>query len=108
MIRSQTASRSNPRDGMIAVLVAVLLSTLLGMVGFAVDGGMIISEKRHAQSVADASAMAGACILYQNYASDTAGGSYNQNSSSHSTARTEAIHVAALNGYLNDGHQANR
>ena len=103
MILSRSCTQRTTRSGTVALITAVLLSTMLGMVGFAIDGGMIISEKRHAQSVADAAAMGGACILYQNFPSDLSGNSYNLNGSSHGAARTEAVNVAGRNGYSGSG-----
>lgn len=99
MIAKQCTSN---RAGNVAALVALLLPFLLGMVGFAIDGGMMMAERRHAQSVADAAAMAAACVFYQHYPDMTSGGSYSNNSY-RSAAKTAAKNCAKANGYKNDG-----
>src|SRR5262245_48631532 len=89
---------SHRRSGNVIVLVAIMLTVLLGMVGYAVDGGMILTQKREVQATADAAAMAAACCFYQNYQSlnvNTQGTYRNQ-------ARTAAENVAAANGFNND------
>src|SRR5262245_42490702 len=103
MIVKQQSKRLS-RMGNIAALVACLLPALLGMMGFAIDGGMLFSERRHAQSVADAAALAASCILFDNYQSIRASnnGRYNFNHATQSTARDAARSVAAANGYRNE------
>jgi hypothetical protein len=85
--------RSQPRNGSVAALVAVLLVALCAAVSFAIEGGMMMSESRHAQAVADASAMGGAVQLYKTYKT-TAG--------IDPTSVTAAMQIAADNGYKND------
>jgi hypothetical protein len=58
---------SERRSGAIAVQFAVLLVILISVLAIAVDGGMLMSERRRAQATADAAAMAAACVLYENY-----------------------------------------
>ncbi len=55
------------RRGMVAVQVVLMLSMLVGVVALTVDGGMLISERRHVQAAADAAALAGAVDLFKNY-----------------------------------------
>ena len=52
--------RSPREDGAVAVLVAVLAVVLFAAAAFAVDLGAAWSERRHAQTAADAAALAGA------------------------------------------------
>lgn len=47
-------------QGQVLVLVVVALVVLLGFVALAIDGGMIYSDRRNAQNVADSAALAGA------------------------------------------------
>ncbi len=67
MIRSRSIRPQSRRRGAVAVLVALLLAVLMGITAIAIDGGVLLSEHRHAQAAADASAMAAACVLYANY-----------------------------------------
>ncbi len=92
-----TLKPSSPRSGSVVALVAVLLVALCACVSFSIEGGMMMSESRHAQSVADASAMAGACKLFLDY-STTRGVD--------PAAVTAALQMAADNGYNNDGSGA--
>jgi hypothetical protein len=79
--------------------VACLLSVLIGFVGFSLDGGVMLTRKRECQAVADASAMAAACVFYQNYATIRINGT----AAFQSAATTAAQNMAAGNGYFNDG-----
>jgi Flp pilus assembly protein TadG len=87
--------QSQPRSGSVAALVALLLVALCACICFAIEGGMMASESRHAQAVADAAAMAGAVQLYRNYKT-TAG--------IDPTSVTKALEMAADNGYKNDAN----
>ena len=77
------------RRGAVAVFVAVCLSLLLAILALALDGGMLLSERRHAQAVADAAARAAAADLYLGKPV--------------STAQQSALRTAAANGYTDDG-----
>src|SRR5207248_1938772 len=89
MYRSSAPLRQASRRGSVSILVAVSLTLMLGIVAIALDGGMLLSERRHAQAVADAAALAAASDLYL-------GNSVN-------TAQQSALKSAAANGYTNDG-----
>src|SRR5438874_6980605 len=88
-------SRRN-RDGNVLVLVVVCLFVLVGILAVALDGGLLMTERRHAQATADAAALAGAAELYKNYwrysGADPGG-----------PASQSALAYAAANGYTNDG-----
>src|SRR6266852_6079713 len=77
------------RRGSVTGFVALCLTVLLAVVAIALDGGMLLSERRHAQAVADAAALAAASDLYL-------GNSVN-------TAQQSALATASANGYTNDG-----
>lgn len=51
--------------GQSLVLIALSAVLLLGMSGLAIDGGIIFTDRRHAQNAADAAAMAGAFAILQ-------------------------------------------
>ncbi|MEZ4520335.1 MAG: pilus assembly protein TadG-related protein [Thermomicrobiales bacterium] len=55
----------NPKhhNGQVIVLFALLLPVLIGIMGLAIDAGMIFQERRSLQSAADLSALAGASQL---------------------------------------------
>src|SRR5262245_44061548 len=86
----------SPRRGTVTVLVAVCLVALLGVVALALDGGALMTERRHAQATADAAALAAACDLYDNYWT-------NSGADPSGTAASSALATAAANGYTNDG-----
>jgi Flp pilus assembly protein TadG len=88
--------QTNERRGAVAVLVAVCLFTIIGVVGLVLDGGLLRDQRRRVQASADSAALAAAYDLYWNYASSggaDAGG----------TARTSAFTTAYANGHTNDG-----
>jgi len=79
-----------------APAVAVCLAVLVAILALAVDGGLLMTDRRHAQAAADAAALAAAADLYQqqvtnpsNPGIDGAGG----------TARASAFTTAAADGY---------
>src|SRR5688572_6396772 len=55
------------RRGIVLILVAVGLITLIGVVSLTVDGGVLQLKYREARANADAAAMAAACVLYEEY-----------------------------------------
>lgn len=61
-LRPGTASR---RRGAVAVALAVGSATLLGMAALATEAGLWLTQRRNAQSAADAAAFAGAVVLQQ-------------------------------------------
>jgi Putative Flp pilus-assembly TadE/G-like len=71
----------------------VLLTVMMAIVAIAVDGGMLMAQRRQVQGTADAAAMAAACVLYQNYPNYLQTGSFPV-----STARKAALDVALANG----------
>lgn len=57
---SRLAKGRTSEDGAVAVVVAILLTALLGISAFAVDFGLAYTEKRQLQTAADAAAVAAA------------------------------------------------
>jgi hypothetical protein len=51
--------------GQSLVILAIAFIGLLGMSGLAIDGGIVFTDRRHAQNAADAAAMAGAFNILQ-------------------------------------------
>ncbi len=84
------------RRGAVAVLVAICLTAMMSVVAIAVDGGLLLGEKRQAQATADAAALAGAADLFKNWPKY-------EGSDDHGTAKASALAIAASNGYSNDG-----
>jgi Flp pilus assembly protein TadG len=78
----------SPRRGTIAILTAVLLIPLLGMIAFAVDIGWISLAQSELQNAADASALAGAKVL---------GDSYNQYVAASGNQQTTITNTAIAN-----------
>src|SRR5258707_15823550 len=92
------------RRGIVAVLVAVMVTGVTGVVAIAVDGGVMQDNRRRVQAAADASALAAAAQLYaeyraiilSNYMTADPGGA----------AAAAAQGSATANGYANDGTNA--
>lgn len=89
-------SKAKCRPGAVAPLVALSLVALMSLVAIALDGGLLLDQRRSCQAAADAAALAAAEDLYYrwqtNSGSDTSG-----------TAKDAALAIAAANGYTNDG-----
>jgi hypothetical protein len=84
------------RTGAVTPLVAIMMIVLFSFVAIAVDGGMLLTERRRAQATADAAAMAAACVLYDNYPVDQGLGQIGN-------PKGAALSVASANGYSDDG-----
>ena len=93
-----TRTQTPARRGAIAVLMAVSVMMLLGIVALSLDGGTLLAERRRAQSTADAAALAAACELFNN-AWSVSISNFDPNGSAHASA----LAVASANGYTNDG-----
>jgi Flp pilus assembly protein TadG len=84
------------RPGAVTIYAAVTMVALLSTLALTIDGGVLFAERRHAQSTADAAALAAACDLYDWYWT-------NSGADAGGTAKTSALTTAAANGYTNDG-----
>ncbi len=96
MLRARHFHRIRSRRGSALAVTGVSLVVIMGVMAVVLDGGLLMAERRHAQTVADASAMAAAYSLYNNYAQ-------NQGLDPSGTAAKEARSIASDNGYANDG-----
>ena len=56
--------------GTVTVLVAITLTGILGAVAIALDGGLMLDNRRRVQAAADAAALAAASDLFTNYTSN--------------------------------------
>jgi len=101
-------SNSHPgEEGQVLVFLALVLVVLLGFAALALDGGMLFSDRRHAQNAADSASLTGASaaayymrehnVNYNAFICGTSGTIYTQVS-----AEIEAINRAASNGYIID------
>ncbi len=57
--------RRNTESGQSIIILALSFVVLLGFSGLAIDGGILYSDRRHAQNAADAGALAGALAILQ-------------------------------------------
>src|SRR5262245_2677298 len=87
------------RHGVVAILMAISLVALLGVVAIALDGGGLLSERRRAQATADSAALAAASHLFDNYWVYSGAGEHTIIPG----ARASAYAEAAANGYTDDG-----
>src|SRR5262245_10160054 len=85
------------RPGTVAVIVAMCLPVLVAALAFALDGGILMAERRTAQSVADAAALAAACDLYNNYWTNSG------MDKEPYPAAASAVSTAQANGYVVGG-----
>src|SRR4029079_5486167 len=84
------------RRGVVAVLVAVCLVALLSIAAIAIDGGVLLEDRRSVQAAADAAALAAANQLYNDWAT-------NKGIDKYGKASDSAFLTASANGYNNDG-----
>jgi hypothetical protein len=83
----------------VAVLVAALLTTLLGIMAIAVDGGLLLDNHQRVQGAADAAVLAAATELFVHYPAVESTGVYDPNGA----AAAAAVASASANGFPNDG-----
>ncbi|MGB7874939.1 MAG: pilus assembly protein TadG-related protein, partial [Anaerolineales bacterium] len=56
---------SNSERGQVLVIIAIAIIGLVGITGLAIDGSIILEDRRHAQNAADTAALAGALAKIQ-------------------------------------------
>ena len=96
MIERPRIARARRRRGAVAVFMAICLVPLIGVLAFVLDGGILLGQRRRAQTVADASAHAAAVVLCNNYL-------LNSGLDPQGKAAAAALSVASANGFANDG-----
>src|SRR5262249_27087640 len=89
---------ARPRRGTVVAWLAICLPVLVGVLALCVDAGRMLDERRRAQAVADAAALAAAVKLYENAKQ----GQW----FAVQAARDAALAMAASNGYANDGTES--
>ncbi len=85
-------------NGQAIVIIAISLVVLLGFTGLAIDGGLLYSDRRNAQNIADAAAMAGAGQAAKNLKDATGSDWATKCSNLVSGAQSSAINRASSNG----------
>jgi hypothetical protein len=96
--------RKSPRArrcGLIAVLIALVMTGLLGVVAITLDGGMMQDNRRRVQAAADAAALAAGGQLFANYPAVIISNYTITDPGGYAAAAAKAS--AAANGYNNDG-----
>jgi Flp pilus assembly protein TadG len=90
-MKSISSARQSPRRGTALAQVVLCLTILIGILAIVLDGGVLLAERRRAQAVADAGALAAAADLYANYLTN--------NGVDKGTASASAVATANANGY---------
>jgi len=90
-------SRQVSERGQALILVALAIIGLVGITGLAVDGSIVLADRRHAQNAADTAALAGALDRIQ-----TLGGGM-ADLDSRASMRLVAWDRAEANGYIQPG-----
>jgi hypothetical protein len=101
LLHVNPSARARRRCGGVAVLVASVLTVLVGILAFAVDGGLLLDNKRQVQAAADAAALAAATQLFYHYPAIEASNytTYDPGGAAYGAA----VSSAANNGYSNNG-----
>lgn len=107
MYENQTARSRKGEEGQVLVFLALVMVGLMGFAALALDGGMLFSDRRHAQNAADSASLAGASgaayymrshnVNYNAFICGTSGTLFTE-----VTAEIEAINRAASNDYVID------
>jgi len=91
----------NKERGQVLVIVAIAIIGLIGITGLAIDGSMILADRRHAQNAADTAALAGALTYIQN-CGNSGCTTETQKADARDAMRVEAKDRADSNGYIGD------
>jgi hypothetical protein len=94
MLHTPAIFRAKSRRGTVAILVALCLTLLVGIVAIALDGGLLLDNRRNVQAAADAAALAAAADLFNNYP-------INNGLDPSNTAGQAGVANAAANGFVN-------
>ena len=107
MIRKTKDKNKQSESGQVMAFLAIVFVVVVVIAALAIDGGMLFSDRRHAQNAADASSLAGGSgaayymrLSNVNYNAFVCGTSGATNTAS--AAETAAITHAALNDYVID------
>jgi len=88
--------------GQVLVLIAFAIIGLVAITGLAIDGSIILADRRHAQNAADTAALAGALAKMQAQAPVSQGGSGMSEVDARDPMRVVALDRAESNGYFNN------
>jgi hypothetical protein len=80
----------------VLLVAAAMLVALVGLMALTLECGSLMAERRHAQAISDASAIAAACDLTYNFG-------FNSGLDPQGSAKASALATAASSGYANDG-----
>lgn len=101
MLHNKNTIGGRSRRGIVAVCTAVMLIVVLTSLALAVDGGLLLDNRRRVQGAADAAALAAATELFKHYPAIVAS---NYQTADPSGAAADAATASALNnGFNNDG-----
>src|SRR5262249_54909854 len=92
-------SNKSKRKGNVVVLTVLSLVAIIGFAAIALDGGLLQHNRRVAQAVADAAALAAVDDLFYNWQT-------NAGKDPSGTAKMKALANANANGFSNDGTTA--
>ncbi len=87
--------RAAGRRGVIAVIMAISLTLLIGVVALTADGGWMLAERRYAQATADTAALAAATDVFESWASHQDGPDEGHDPDGTARAAAQAILDAA-------------
>ena len=95
--------KSNPASerGQALVIVALSIIGLVGITGLAIDGSMVLADRRHAQNAADTSALAGA-LAYIHACQVSGCDVPSEIADAEAAMEVDALDRAEDNGYLRD------
>ena len=107
-MKNQMSSKTRAGEsGQVLVFLSLVMIGLLGVGALALDGGMLFSDRRHAQNAADSASLAGASgaayymrsndVNYNAFICGTSGTNFTS-----AVAELEAINRAASNDYVID------
>jgi hypothetical protein len=95
MFHRRAENGAGRRRGYIAVLAALMMIPFIGILALAIDGGMLMAERRKVQATADAAVQGAAVVVSKALCAGT--------TVDYTEANNVALAVASKNGYANDG-----
>ena len=98
MLRRKNTAAKTQRRGTVAILVAISITLLVGIVAVTLDGGLLQDNKRRVQNATDAAALAAGNMLFTNYPSIAA-----STPDPNGQAAAAALKNAGDNGFADNG-----
>src|SRR3990172_4999758 len=93
--------KNHSERGQVLVIIALAMIGLVAITGLAIDGSMVLADRRHAQNAADTAVLAGA-LTYIRECEESSCDTPGEIASAKAAMEIDALNRAGSNGYTGD------